>query len=299
MTDNLPAFDPGLPVGIVGAGVMGTKVAWACARVGLATRLFDAQEGKAQASLDLALSWSQGEEQETIRANLIATVSLAEAMEGAQLGFENVPERVTLKQSVHKDMAGLLPSTAYIGTNASALMCTPMAEACGEPQRFFALNFSDPRTSRLVELMTAEAAAQETIAFAMAWARAIRMVPVRTRKEQLGYSFNRLWRVIKKETLRQIAQGHATPQDIDRAWMLIFGTPMGPCGLMDEVGLHSVLAIEKVYHQESADPSDLPPDFLIKMVEAGELGAASGSGFYTHPDPEYRKPGFLEEADES
>ena len=81
--------------------------------------------------------------------------------------------------------------------------------------------------------------------------------------------------------------------------MMTCGTDMGPCGLIDDIGLHSVAAIEKVYHEASADPSDLPPDFLIRMVEDGELGGASGSGFYSHPDPSYRKQGFLDGDDQA
>ena len=296
---DLPAFDPSLPVGIVGAGVMGTKVTWACARAGLETRFFDLEEGKAESSRALALSWSEGEERAAIDRHLIVAASLKAALEGAQLGFENVPERLALKQAVHAEMSAVLPGNAYLGTNASALMCSPMAESCGRPAQFFSLNFTDPRVSKLVELMTADTVADETIAFAEAWARVIGMVPVRTRKEQLGYSFNRLWRVIKKEVLRQIAEGHATPGDIDRAWMMTFGTEMGPCGLMDDIGLHSVVAVEKVYHEASGDPADPPPDFLVRMVEAGELGVASGSGFYNSPEPAYRKSGFLDGEDGS
>jgi 3-hydroxybutyryl-CoA dehydrogenase len=126
----------------------------------------------------------------------------------------------------------------------------------------------------------------------MAWARHIGMVPIETRKEQLGYSFNRLWRVIKQEALRQIAEGYATPESIDRAWMLNFGAEIGPCGIMDEIGLHTVLAIERVYHEASGEARDRPPAFLVEMVKAGKLGVVSGQGFYSYPDPTYRAPGF-------
>ena len=292
---DFPAFDPARPVAIVGAGVMGTKVAWACARAGLATRLYDAEPGKAADSAELAESWSAGAERARVAERLAVCGTLAEALAGAQLGFENVPERLALKHSVHAEMSALLAPDAYLGTNASALTCSPLALACGRPERFFNLNFSDPRVSRLVELMTWQETAPQTIGFATAWARAIGMIPVRTRKEQLGYSFNRLWRVIKKEVLRQVGEGYATPEDIDRAWMLTFGTAMGPCGIMDDIGLHSVLAVERIYAEDSGDPDDAPPPFLRDMVERGELGVPSGRGFYSHPEPAYRRPGFLED----
>lgn len=148
------------------------------------------------------------------------------------------------------------------------------------------MNWSDPRTSRLVELMGSPKTDPGTIAFALAWARRIGMIPIRVRHEQMGYSFNRIWRVIKKEVLRQIAAGVATPEDIDRAWMLAFGMSYGPCGLMDSVSLRSIRNVELAYFADTGDPTDRPPAFLDRMI-------AEGRGFYRHPDPEYRDPDWL------
>jgi 3-hydroxybutyryl-CoA dehydrogenase len=220
--------------------------------------------------------------------------SLDAALAGVQLAFENVPERLALKQTVHAELGAKAPREAYLGSNASSITCTPLATASGRADRFFNMNFTDPRTDRLTELMTCAATAPETRAFAKAWAGHIGMIPIEVRKEQLGYSFNRLWRVIKQETLRQIAEGYATPESIDRAWMLTFGTEIGPCGIMDEIGLHTVLAVERVYYAESGDPRDRPAAFLEEMVRDGKLGVASGQGFYAHPNPAYRMPRFLE-----
>lgn len=296
MTEPSPIarFDPTRPVGIVGAGVMGAKVAWASARAGLETRLYDVEPGKARLAAAAAAEWGTVDERKLVWDRLVVADTLADALAGAQLGFENVPERLELKREVHAAMSAELPADACLGTNASSLTCTPMAETSGRPDRFFNLNWSDPRSMRLVELMTSPATAPATREFALAWARHVGMVVVETRKEQLGYSFNRLWRVIKREALRQVAGGYATAADLDKAWMLAFGTPFGPCGLMDEVGLGSVLAIEKVYFADSGDESDRPPAFLEEMVARGELGAQSGRGFYEHPDPAYRRPGFLD-----
>ncbi len=294
MNTSFPEFDPAVPVAIIGAGVMGTKVAWACARAGIPTRLFDVEPAKAAASAELASTWSQGEEGERVRSNLHPVSLLGEAAWGAQLAFENVPERQSLKCEVAARVAALLAPQAYMGSNASVLTCSPMAEASGRPERFFNMNFSDPRHSRLTEVMTSPHASPATVRFATAWGRHIGMIPLVLARESVGYSMNRLWRVIKKEVLRQIAEGISTPHTIDRAWMLAFGAPQGPCGLMDEVGLHSIRRVEQQYCELSGDPGDAPPEFLTRMVEAGRLGEISGHGFYEHPDPVYRRPGWLE-----
>jgi len=59
------------------------------------------------------------------------------------------------------------------------------------------------------------------------------------------------------------------------------------------VGLDVVYGIEMVYYDESKDPKDYPPEPLKAMVDRNELGVKTGQGFYTYPNPEYRKPEFL------
>jgi len=292
---SLPAFDPARPVAMIGMGTMGTKVAWACARAGIETRCYDIAGGDAlTAARTRALGWSEGEERARVAAHLHVSADLDSALDGVQLAFENVYELIDLKCRTHADLGRRLPAACYLGSNASSLRATPIAEASDRPDRFFCLNFSDPRTGRLVELMGADAMTPETAAFATAWARHIGMVPVHCRKEQMGYVFNRIWRVIKKEALRQIAEGYADAESIDRAWRLAFGTDFGPCSLMDEIGLGSVLKIEHAYADESGDPADRPPAFLEAWVAEGRLGVASGRGFYRYPDPAFAQPGWLE-----
>jgi 3-hydroxybutyryl-CoA dehydrogenase len=286
-------FDPTRPVAVIGAGVMGAKVAWAAARSGMPTRLYDVSAPALAAAAERILGWSEGAERARVAANLVAADHLDEALAGAQLAFENVPENLELKRTVLADLDARLDPVAFLGSNASALPCSPLAAATGRPERFFNMNWSDPRSSRLVEIMGNPRTDPATIEFALAWARHMGMVPITVRREQMGYSFNRIWRVIKKEVLRQIEAGVATPEDIDRAWMLIFGTPYGPCGLMDQVSLPSVRNVELAYYGETADPTDLPPPFLERMIAEGRTGVPGGEGFYRHPKPAYEDPDWL------
>ncbi len=290
-------FDKSTPVAIIGLGIMGSKVAWACARAGLETRVYDVSSDVVAQSYERLCSWSSGSELEAVRSNMKIVTSVGEAVDGVQLAFENVPEVMKLKADVLGSIGRLCEESVYIGSNTSSMICSPLAEASGRPAQFFNMNFTDPRYDRLVELMTCESTAKETVGFAKAWAVEVGMVPIWVRKEQMGYSFNRIWRAIKKEVLRQIDQGYATPEDIDRAWMMSFGTDLGPCGLMDEIGLHSVLKVEQAYYDNTGDLSDKPPASLIEKVNNNELGVITGSGFYEHPNPAYKEPGFLEHGD--
>ncbi len=291
MNDFQP-FSMAKPIAIIGSGVMGTKVAWACAKSHLETRVYDIDFAGLELAKERAIGWCSKEEREAVENNFIPCQSLKQALDGVQLAFENVPEKLELKVRVLKEISTLLPAETYMGTNASSITCTPLAQASNRPEQFFNLNFSDPLESPMVELMGSKQTASETIQFAKDWSKGIGMVCIHVKKEQLGYSFNRLWRVIKQETLRQLDQGYATPEGIDRAWMLSFGTNAGPCGIMDEIGLHTVLSIENIYYQDSGDERDKPPRILEDMVAAGKLGVLNGQGFYNYPNPTYKEPGF-------
>jgi len=80
--------------------------------------------------------------------------------------------------------------------------------------------------------------------------------------------------------------------DIDRAWMIANGAPMGPFGMMDQIGLDVVYAVHTTYYDEYGDFYK-PPEALKEMVEKGDLGVKTGKGFYSYPNPVYQSPDFL------
>jgi 3-hydroxybutyryl-CoA dehydrogenase len=119
------------------------------------------------------------------------------------------------------------------------------------------------------------------------------MVPIVTEKEIMGFSFNRTWRAIKREVLHLVGGGYSNFEDIDRAWIMLFGTKWGPFGLMDDIGLDVIRDIENQYYEDSGEERDKPPQFLEDMIGRGRLGSKSGRGFYRHPNPEYLDEGWL------
>jgi 3-hydroxybutyryl-CoA dehydrogenase len=102
------------------------------------------------------------------------------------------------------------------------------------------------------------------------------------RGESTGFLFNRIWHAVKQESLKVVAEGHATPAEIDELWRIVMGSEPGPFQRMDRVGLDVVLDIERHYAAESGLDRDAPPQFLIDMVERGELGVKTGKGFYDY-----------------
>ena len=283
---------------VIGVGVVGANVAWACAGNGLEAFLYDISSKQLELALNRLEGWFHDgristDQAEQALARLHPCRTLAEAVSEVDLVFENVPENLELKKKVHAEIGRLTARHVLQGSNASSITCSPLAEASGRPDRFFNMNFSDPRHEYLVELMGNPRTSPATMAAAKKWARTIKMVPVVTQKEIMGYTCNRIWRAIKKECLFLLDQGYATVEDIDRSFMLSFMTEYGPCAIMDMVGLDTVRKIEWQYYLESGDERDKPPKMLNDMVEKGLLGQHVGRGFYAYPNPAYKQPGWL------
>jgi 3-hydroxybutyryl-CoA dehydrogenase len=285
-------------VGIVGAGTMGTRIAFQCALSGKEVYLFDISPQVLAQAMRMIRGWlteRAGPEKAGSAGSLLhECTSLDDCLGYVDLVIETVPENLELKRQVFAEIDQLAPAHVLLGTNSSSLPSSRLAGATGRPDKVFNINFNDPLNDELlVEVMGHTETAKETMATAEAFVRSIKLVPVITKREIMGFAFNRIWRAIKKEALYVVAEGYADFEDIDRAWMLSFSVPRGPFGRMDEIGLDVIHHIEIQYYLESGDERDNPPKFLDELIAQGRLGVKSGKGFYTYPNPEYKGHGWL------
>ncbi|HQY30483.1 MAG TPA: 3-hydroxyacyl-CoA dehydrogenase family protein [Thermomicrobiales bacterium] len=287
-------------VGIIGAGFMGAQLALHLAACGYQVAVVDQaeeslttmQRGHGE-ELDRRSSAGQlsPEERTAILARIRATTDLAEAVADADLVIEAVPERLDLKRSVFVELDRVCPPHTILATNSSSIRISQIEDATGRPDRVLNTHFYPPIWQRpMVELMRGTATSDETIDRVWRFVQAAGLTPLLVQKESTGFLFNRVWRAIKRETLHLVDQGVASVDDVDRAWMICMGMPIGPFGLMDMVGLDVVLDIEEVYYAESGELRDAPPRLLTDKVAAGELGAKTGLGFYRYPNPVYKDP---------
>lgn len=289
-------------VGIVGAGTMGRRIAYRSAVSGLETYLYDAFPDALSKALDVLQEWlwERAQREELTEEQGLAAwsrirgcESLEECVADVDLVIETVPENVELKREVFAQIDELAPPEVLIATNSSSLPCSRLADATKRPEKVFNVNFSDPREDDLVEVMKGLQTSEETLAAGVEFVRSLGMVPIVTYNEIMGFSFNRVWRAIKRETLHLVADGYSDFQDLDRAWMLEFQMSYGPFGLMDKIGLDVIRDIEMQYYLDSGEERDRPPQMLEEMVAQGHLGVKSGRGFYTYPHPDYEQPGWL------
>jgi 3-hydroxybutyryl-CoA dehydrogenase len=298
------------PVAIIGVGTMGRQIAALVSARGRNVRLWDADAGMLAAAKDRIL-----EETQTLPdlpryshhrfrieppADLTALLDritvasgLEEAVTGAAIVIEAVREDLETKRQLFAQISRLAPG-AILSTNSSSIPSSQIASAVDDPGRLLNTHFFAPIWSRpMVELMGSGATRPEVMDAVERFGKSLGLVTAVVRGDSKGFIINRVWRAVKRESLRVIDEGHADPEDVDRLWMLFFGTPFGPFGIMDMVGLDVVADIETSYQQVATDPADQPSAVLHQKVRAGELGEKSGQGFYAHPAPEYLRPGWL------
>jgi 3-hydroxybutyryl-CoA dehydrogenase len=284
---------------------MGRRIAYGCAVRGVRARLYDAApravDDAVEAVGDLVREHRSSDDTDTPSPQAAAMlVESSEDLEGcvvdADWVIETVSEDLDIKRRVLEEIGRAAKADAYLATNSSSIPGSWLAESTGRAARFINMNFGTPDHVK-VEVMGHPGTSRETTTAAIRFLRQLGLVPIVAQREIQGYPTNRIWRAVKKEVLHLLDGGYSTPAAIDRGWMLDWHTSIGPCGLMDLIGLDVVRDIEMIYHQASGDPSDEPPQLLHDMIAAGKLGAKSGQGFYTHPNPAYERPGWLMEND--
>ena len=287
---------------IVGSGTQGSMLAFRSAAFGRNVCVFDLSPEAAQKAAAKIRTWldewtAEGRltaaSADKAFASITPVSDLKEALRDADLVIENVPEILELKQQVWAQIDALAPPKTLLTTNSSSLKASDIGKLVKRKEKTFNVNFMTPTKDDMVEVMWNEHTAQETKEAALAFLRAQENVPIITKKEIKGFSLNRVWRAMKKECLKLWAGGYTTPEEFDRAFMLEWGTPHGPFGLMDKVGLDIVKQIEMTYYAESGNPEDIPPTALDELIEKGWLGEKTGRGFYTYPNPAYEREGFL------
>jgi 3-hydroxybutyryl-CoA dehydrogenase len=169
------------------------------------------------------------------------------------------------------------------------------AQASGRPDRFAALHFhSWVWISNVVDIMPHPGTSGETLNLLEAFARRIGQIPIRLAKESSGYVLNAMLNAVLRAATSLAARQVTSFENVDRAWMGVMKMPVGPFGILDQVGLETAFDINQ-YWAKVLNNAELQAnaDFLKTYLDQGRLGIKTGRGFYSYPDPEYLKPGFI------
>ena len=289
---------------VVGGGTMGQQIALQCATHGYQVVLYDIDP----AALETGMGRIRGFADEQVRAGLLddagraaalaaitATTDPVAAAADADLLSESVPEDPALKGRVLGQFGALCPERTVFTTNTSSLLPSMFAAATGRPDRFAALHFHPPVWSNTVaDVMPHPGTAPQTTELVLAFARRIGQIPIRLQRESYGYVFNAMYMALNEAAVTLAANGIASVEDVDRAWMGIMHMPIGPFGMLDGVGLDTAFDIADFWARQTGDlQRRVNADFYKAYVDRGRLGVKSGEGFYRYPDPAYARPGFV------
>jgi 3-hydroxybutyryl-CoA dehydrogenase len=267
---------------------MGHGIAQIAALAGYDVRLTDVSAealesamGRVEKQLDKGVELGKVEPdvRDAALGRLRATSDAAEAMAGAEIVVEAVPEVLELKQEILAGAAETVEPNTLLATNTSSLSITAIAEAVPGQERVVGMHFFNPvHIMALVEIVRGDRTAPDAVERAREAAERMGKTPIVV-VDSPGFASSRLGIALGLEAIRMVEAGVASAEDIDRAMELGYRHPMGPLRLTDLVGLDVRLEIARYLHRELGDRFR-PPELLEQMVEEGKLGKKSGRGFY-------------------
>ncbi|WP_444943029.1 3-hydroxyacyl-CoA dehydrogenase NAD-binding domain-containing protein [Microbulbifer sp. ZKSA006] len=282
-------------IGILGAGMMGSAIAYACASKGVEVVLKDismeaAAAGKQYAEKSLQKRLQRGRIAEDKAHGILSRITPTDSntdLADCQLVIEAVFEDRELKRKVTQEAEEQLPSNAVFASNTSTLPITGLAQASARPQQFIGLHFFSPADKMpLVEIICGEQTSDETLAQAFAFVLEIGKTPIVV-NDSRGFFTSRVFGCFTNEGISMLSEG-VNPAAIENAAALA-GFPVGPLAVSDEVSLTLMGRIRQQtindLQREGKPAPTHPADAVIdRMLELGRGGKAAGGGFYSYPE---------------
>ncbi|MEX1224144.1 MAG: 3-hydroxyacyl-CoA dehydrogenase NAD-binding domain-containing protein [Pirellulales bacterium] len=274
-------------VGVIGAGIMGSGIAAAHVRRGVAAVINDSrpdalaagvQKIMEEVSYNKQLKGPDVEKAVRMAPLIDHTESLAD-FAGCQLVVEAIVELIGPKQTLYDTLEPLLDEQTILASNTSTIPISKLAERLARPERFVGMHFFNPvRMMPLVEVIRGEQTSDETIATVVAIAKRIGKSPIVV-NDGPGFLVNRLLLPYMNEAAQLLLEG-ATIAQVERAAKR-FGMRMGPCTLYDVIGLDTCLQAGRVMYD--AYPDRVQPSRLVaRMFKLGRFGQKSGKGFFNY-----------------
>ena len=277
-------------VGIVGAGTMGNGIAQACAVSGVNVVMVDISEAAVAkglatvaGSLDRLIKKDKMTEADKATAlSRIKGSTSYEDLKAAQLVIEAATENEQIKIKILQQLDQMLDAQTIIASNTSSISITKLAATTGRAERFIGMHFFNPvPMMALVDIIRGLQTSDATHDAVHALATALGKTPI-TVKNAPGFVVNRILVPMINEAFYVLAEGLASPEDIDAGMKLGCNQPIGPLALADMIGIDVCLAVMEVYLKEFGDSKYRPSPLLKEMVAAGRLGRKTGQGVYKY-----------------
>lgn len=287
-------------VTVVGGGTLGSQIAFMAAFSGKDTTIWGRSEGSLERAKARVDRWenevkayydASDADIESARDHLNYTTSLEDALSGADLVIEALPENAETKTDFYEKFDKLADPETVVVTNSSTMMPSQFAETTGRPEKFLGYHFANEiwknNTAEIMSGPDTDATLPETLE---EFSREIKMVPIMVKKEQPGYVLNSLLVPFLDAGTDLWVRDVADPETVDKTWMIGTGAPVGPFGIMDLVGLNTVYEINKGRPDEKSQHA---AEKIKERMDKGLIGQETGQGFYTYPNPAYLEDDFL------
>jgi 3-hydroxybutyryl-CoA dehydrogenase len=277
-------------VGVVGLGTMGAGIAQVCVQAGFETvgrEVNDELAERGRATIDHYLSrgvdkgrMTAEQKDETLRRLTLAT-DLA-ALADCDLVIEAVIEDVATKSAVFKELDAILGPEAILATNTSALSVTELADVTRRPERVVGMHFFNPApVLKLVEVVRTAHTSDEAFDAAYAFAEKLGKEPIAC-NDTPGFVVNRILIPLLNDCVRVIDEARVSPADVDRAMTFGANWPIGPCALIDLIGIDIHVHASEALAAALGEERMAPPPRLLKMLEEGTLGRKTKQGFFSY-----------------
>jgi 3-hydroxybutyryl-CoA dehydrogenase len=277
-------------VGVVGLGAMGAGIAQLCVEAGIDTvgREVTAELGaKARDRIGhfLMRKVEKGQLEQDARDAAVDRLSLTtelDALADCDVVIEAIVEELEPKRELFAELDRICRPDTILATNTSALSVSAIAEAVDRPERVVGMHFFNPAPLLpLVEIVRAEQSADDAVDAAYEWAEQAGKKPVRC-NDTPGFIVNRILIPLLNDCVRVLDEAGVAPEDLDKAMTNGAGWPMGPCELVDLVGIDIHNHASEALHGALGEERMAPPERLLRMQAEGKLGRKSGEGFFRY-----------------
>jgi 3-hydroxybutyryl-CoA dehydrogenase len=220
-------------------------------------------------------------ERESALAALSLTTELSD-FAACDLVIEAIVEDLDAKLELFGELEGIVRPDAILATNTSALSVTEIAAAVSTPERVVGMHFFNPAPLMpLVEIVRAELSSDDAVEAAFEVGARMGKRPIRCH-DTPGFVVNRVLIPLLNDCIRVLDEARVTPEDLDTAMTAGAGWPMGPCTLVDLVGIDVHVHASEALYEKLREPRMAPPARIVAMKNAGLLGRKSGRGFYAY-----------------
>ncbi len=195
------------------------------------------------------------------------------------LVVEAIVENLEVKQKVFQELESQVNSHTILATNTSSLSVTDIAKGTKDPSRVVGMHFFNPVDKMpLVEVIRGQNTSDEAVATVFQFSKKLGKTPIVV-KDGPGFVVNRILAPYLNEAVYLLSEGvpaHKIDQVIER-----FGMPMGPCALLDEVGLDIGAKVSKILFEALGDRMK-PPPLMEKLMDGKRYGRKTGKGIYIY-----------------